>query len=114
MPTGADAVLHTSLDGKLQSVAEIKLAALLDGPGATAGVGQGAVVALDAATGAVRAMETDINYEWVTFISYAAPNGHMPTKLLGGIDHGGTRYLVPDDRDFFAVIARSPVTWKHG
>jgi hypothetical protein len=64
--------------------------------------------------GAVRAMETDINYEWVTFISYAAPNGHMPTKLLGGIDHGGTRYLVPDDRDFFAVIARSPVTWKRG
>lgn len=64
--------------------------------------------------GAVRAMETDINYEWVTFISYAAPNGQAPTKLLGGIDHGGSRYLVPDDRDFFAVIARAPVTRTHG
>ena len=64
--------------------------------------------------GAVRAMETDINYEWVTFISYAAPNGGLPTKLLSGIDHGGTRYLVPDDRDFFAVIARTPVSASHG
>jgi hypothetical protein len=64
--------------------------------------------------GAVRAMETDINYEWVTFISYAAPNGGQPTKLLSGIDHGGTRYLKPDDRDFFAVIARGPVTRTHG
>jgi len=64
--------------------------------------------------GAVRAMETDINYEWVTFITYAAPNGGVPSKLLDGIDHGGTRYLSPDDRDFFAVIARAPVTQSHG
>jgi hypothetical protein len=59
-------------------------------------------------------METDINYQWVTFITYAAPNGGVPSKLLGGIDHGGTRYLAPDDRDFFAVIARAPVTQTHG
>jgi hypothetical protein len=64
--------------------------------------------------GAVRAMETDINYEWVSFISYAAPNGGLPSKLLSGIDHGGTRYLKPDDRDFFAVIARTPVTPNNG
>lgn len=74
----------------------------------------GSLAAILIHAGAVRAMETDINYEWVTFISYAAPNGGLPTKLLGGIDHGGTRYLVPDDRDFFAVIARSPVTRTHG
>jgi hypothetical protein len=64
--------------------------------------------------GAVRAMETDINYEWVTFISYAAPNGGLSSKLLSGIDHGGTRYLTPDDRDFFAVVARAPVTPSNG
>ena len=40
----------------MQAVAEARLAAMLDGPGAAAGVGQGAVVVLDAATGAVRAM----------------------------------------------------------
>ncbi len=55
--------------------------------------------------GAVRAMELDINYEWVSFISYGQRAGRLPTKLLFGIDHGGTRYLVPDDRDFFAVLA---------
>jgi len=64
--------------------------------------------------GAVRAMETDINYQWVSFISYATANGGVPSKLLGGIDHGGTRYLSPDDRDFFAVIARASVTQTHG
>jgi penicillin-binding protein 1A len=56
LPSDADAVLHTTLDPRLQSVAEARLAALLDGPGEAAGVSQGAVVALDAASGAVRAM----------------------------------------------------------
>ncbi len=56
LPSDADAILHTTLDTRLQAVAEARLVALLDGPGAAAGVSQGAVVALDAASGAVRAM----------------------------------------------------------
>ena len=48
--------VRTTLDPRLQAIAEARLTALLDGPGAAAGVSQGAVVALDAATGAVRAM----------------------------------------------------------
>ncbi len=56
VPPDADAVLRTTLDPRLQAVAEARLAALLDGPGAAANVGQGAVVVMDAATGAVRAM----------------------------------------------------------
>jgi penicillin-binding protein 1A len=52
----ADAVLHTTLDQRLQATVETHLDALLDGPGRAADVGQGAVVALDAATGEVRAM----------------------------------------------------------
>lgn len=56
VPPGADAVLRTTLDPRLQAAAEARLAAVLDGPGAAAGVGQGAVVVLDTATGAVRAM----------------------------------------------------------
>ena len=51
-----DAVLRTTLDNRDQAVAENRLTALLDGPGAAANVSQGAVVILDAATGAVRAM----------------------------------------------------------
>jgi hypothetical protein len=67
-------------------------------------VGSLARILMDA--GAVRAMELDINYAWVSFISYARRGGQDPTKLLFAIDHGGDRYLVPDDRDFFAVYAR--------
>ncbi|MBN9510499.1 MAG: PBP1A family penicillin-binding protein [Alphaproteobacteria bacterium] len=56
LPEGADAVARTTLDARLQRVAEAKLSALLEGPGAAAQAGEGAVVVLDAATGAVRAM----------------------------------------------------------
>jgi penicillin-binding protein 1A len=59
---GTDAVLRTTLDSRLQSVVEAKLAALLDGPGVAAMVGQGAVVVLDAQTGAVRAMTGGRDY----------------------------------------------------
>jgi penicillin-binding protein 1A len=55
-PENADTRVRTTLDAHLQAIAEARLAALLDGPGAAAGVTQGAVVALDAASGAVRAM----------------------------------------------------------
>jgi len=56
VPLDADAILRTTLDPRLQAAAEARPAALLDGPGAVANVGQGAVIALDAETGAVRAM----------------------------------------------------------
>ncbi len=56
LPPGEDATLKTTLDSRLQTEAETRLKALLDGPGLAADVGEGAVVALDAATGAVRAM----------------------------------------------------------
>jgi hypothetical protein len=56
--------------------------------------------------GAVRAMELDINYEWTTFNSYGAFGADDATKLLPGMSRPATRYLSPDDRDFFAVYAR--------
>ena len=56
LPPNADATVRTTLDRAIQTNAETKLAALLDGPGAAAGVTQGAVVVLDPATGAIRAM----------------------------------------------------------
>ena len=58
LPTerGGDLVLRTTLDPRLQSRAENRLAALLVADGARLGVSEGAVVALDAETGAVRAM----------------------------------------------------------
>jgi penicillin-binding protein 1A len=56
VPRDADAVLRTTLDLRLQAAAEARVAALLDGPGRAAGASQAAVVVLDAASGAVRAM----------------------------------------------------------
>jgi hypothetical protein len=56
--------------------------------------------------GAIRAMELDINSEWVTFNFYGAPGGNDPVKLLPDMTRNATRYLTPDDRDFFAVYAR--------
>jgi penicillin-binding protein 1A len=53
---GVDAVVHTTLDPRLQAVAETRLDAMLATQGLRYGVSQGAVVALDAQTGAVRAM----------------------------------------------------------
>ena len=56
--------------------------------------------------GAVRAMELDINSYWVSFITYAQPGAGSPSNLLPGMTRPATRYLSPDDRDFFAVYAR--------
>lgn len=60
--------------------------------------------------GAVRAMELDINHSWVTFNVFHHTGGQITgTKLLSGMDKSASRYLGADDRDFFAVISRSPL-----
>jgi hypothetical protein len=56
--------------------------------------------------GAVRAMELDINYDWTTFNFYGGWNTADPQKLVPGMSRPATRYLSPDDRDFFAVYAQ--------
>ncbi|MHB8242493.1 MAG: phosphodiester glycosidase family protein [Solirubrobacteraceae bacterium] len=56
--------------------------------------------------GAVRAMELDINSYWVSFITYGAPGASEPKNLLPGMERSDTRYLEPDDRDFFTVYSR--------
>jgi penicillin-binding protein 1A len=55
-PGSTDLELRTTLDLKLQAVVEARLGALLAGPGAAAHATQGAVVAIQATDGAVRAM----------------------------------------------------------
>ena len=56
--------------------------------------------------GAVRAMELDINSYWISFNTYAAPGALEPSKLVTESERPATRYLEPDDRDFFAVYSR--------
>ena len=62
--------------------------------------------------GAVRAMEFDINPEWHTLIIYTHRHGLVPTLVEPQPMQPASRYLVPDDRDFFAVYRRlrGPVT----
>ncbi len=56
--------------------------------------------------GAVRGMELDINSYWVSFITYGAPGAEDPKNLLPAMERPDTRYLEPDDRDFFSVYSR--------
>ncbi len=53
-------------------------------------------------------MELDINPEWPTLITYRHRQGLLPTKVVPNYQQPTTRYLVPDDRDFFAVYRRLP------
>lgn len=63
--------------------------------------------------GAVRGMEFDINPEWHTLITYdQGGSGPVPTMIGPNPNQSPSRYLVPDDRDFFAVYQpqSGPVT----
>jgi penicillin-binding protein 1A len=105
VPDGADAVVRTTLDAHLQAVAEHALAALLDGPGRAADVGQGAVVALDAGTGAVRAMVGGRDYRSGPYnravLARRQPgSAFKPFVWLTAVRHGA----APDDTVLDAPI----------
>ena len=62
--------------------------------------------------GAIRAMEMDINTDWVSAFTYqpnmtVAGNPIEGVKLLSGMTHDGSQYLAPNvsSRDFFAFTA---------
>ena len=57
--------------------------------------------------GAVRAIELDINAEWPTLVTYGRGGVNDATKVVPNDQQPTTRYLVPDDRDFFAVYRRT-------
>ena len=95
VPPGADAVLHTTLDARLQAAVEARLAALLDGPGAAALATQGAVVVMDAATGAVRAMVGGRDYRTGPFNRAVAArrqpgSAFKPVVWLAALERGAT------------------------
>jgi hypothetical protein len=57
--------------------------------------------------GAVRAIELDINAEWPSLITYGHGGVVNATKVVPNTQQATDRYLVPDDRDFFAVYRRT-------
>jgi hypothetical protein len=61
--------------------------------------------------GVVRAMELDINPNWVTFNLFSHPNPSDPSatmgaKLLPDMHRTASRYLGPDSRDFTAILLK--------
>jgi len=56
--------------------------------------------------GAVRAIKLDINPEWPTFIVYTHRHGLHPRMFVPNYQQQPTRYLSPDNRDFFTVYRR--------
>ncbi|HEY8288524.1 MAG TPA: PBP1A family penicillin-binding protein [Acetobacteraceae bacterium] len=102
---GADATLHTTLDSSDQAIAESRLDALLSGPGAAADASQGAVVILDAATGAVRALVGGADYRRSPYdravLARRQPGSTFkPFTWLAALEKGAT----PDDKVLDAPV----------
>ncbi len=104
-PENADATVRTTLDPHIQAAAEQRLTALLDGPGAAADVTQGAVVVLDAATGAVRAMVGGRDYRQSSYnravlMRRQPGSAFKPFTWLAALERG----VRPDDTVLDAPI----------
>ena len=64
--------------------------------------------------GAVRAIELDINPEWPTLVTYGKGGVGNASRVVPNYQQPVDRYLVPDDRDFFAVYRRTtPAALRH-
>ena len=105
LAAGADAVVRTTLDARLQAVVEARLAALLNGPGIADAVSQGAVVVLDAHSGAVRAMAGGQDYRTSSYnravLARRQPGSSFkPFVWATALEHG----LRPDDTVLDAPI----------
>lgn len=98
-----DLVLHTTLDPRLQARAEDRLAVLLAGEGRRAGVTEGAVVALEAGSGAVRAMVGGRapragGFNRATAARRQPGSAFKPFVWLAALEAGMTPATVREDR----------------
>jgi penicillin-binding protein 1A len=118
VPPGTDAVLRSTLDSRLQSAVEARLRTTLDGPGVRANAHEGAIVVLDAATGAVRAMAGGRDYEQgaynrATLARRQPGSSFKPFVWLNALEHGAR----PDDLVLDAPLRIgdwSPVDFEPG
>lgn len=105
IPEDQDATLRTTLDTRIQALAERSLDGMLAGPGAAHHVTQGAVVVVDAATGAVRAMVGgrdyhESPYNRATLARRQPGSAFKPFVWLAALERG----VRPDDTVLDAPI----------
>jgi penicillin-binding protein 1A len=104
-PENADATVRTTLDPHIQAIAEQRLTAMLEGLGAAADVRQGAVVVVDAGTGAVRAMVGGRDYRQSSYnravlMRRQPGSSFKPFTWLAALEKG----VRPDDTVLDAPI----------
>ncbi len=105
IPPDQDASILTTLDPRIQQAAERSVATMLAGPGAAHHASQAAVVVLDSATGAVRAMVGGRNYQEsaynrATLARRQPGSAFKPFVWLAALEHG----VTPDDTVLDAPI----------
>jgi penicillin-binding protein 1A len=128
IPENTDSRLATTFDPWLQAAVQADLAAILAGPGAAANAHQGAVVVMDAQTGAVRALVGGSQagrsfFNRAVLAQRQAGSSFKPFVWLAALMQG----MTPDDRVLDAPIAignwhpqdyerrfRGPVTLSEG
>ena len=98
IPEGIDATLSTTLDAGLQTVAEAALSTAIMTDGTKLNMHQGAVVVLDARTGAVRALVGGVGdregYDRAVLARRQTGSAIKPIVWLAGLQAG----MSPDDR----------------
>lgn len=57
-------------------------------------------------SGAVRAMQLDINPEWPILVTYGGPGARNPSLFVPNPNQIADRFLSPSTKDFFAVYLR--------
>ncbi|HTZ70190.1 MAG TPA: transglycosylase domain-containing protein, partial [Acetobacteraceae bacterium] len=118
LPQGADLMVRTTLDRRLQAAVEAHVRDLLGGPGVRVGATEAAVVVLDATTGAVRALVggrdyAEGGYDRATQARRQPGSAFKPFVWLAALEHGKR----PDDTvlDAPLTIGRwHPVDFERG
>ena len=122
LPPDRDATVRTTMDQRLQIAAETALSTMLDGPGAAADVGQGAVVMLDAASGAVRVMVggrdyRDSNFNRAVNARRQPGSAFKPFVWLTALENGMTPAdtgagRTDSDRQLATRGLRARIPWR--